>query len=129
MRQHLYRGKRVDNGEWIEGWVQPFTNGGYIGLDDRLCIVNGIYATDIYEVIPETVGEWTGLTDKNGKKIFEGYIVQGEAEEARGIVEWQQAECRYLINIRNGYDWLFMDDDEWRVIGNIHDDPELLEGK
>ena len=67
------------------------------------------------------------MKDKNDKRIFEGDIVQGEAEEARGIIEWQQTEARYLVNVRNGYEWLFMDDDEWRVIGNIHDNPELLE--
>lgn len=142
MRRHLYRGKRVDNGEWIEGDLTTktinFTDGK---TQESYYISRTEYgmSSDTYdceymsgfeeEVIPETVCEWTGKLDKNGKKIFEGDIVQGEAEEARGVVEWQHSECRYLISIRNGYDWLFMDDDEWRVIGNIHDNPELLEEK
>lgn len=70
-----------------------------------------------FNILHETIGQWVA-TDKNGKDVFEGDILQGEAEEAHGIVEWQQAECRYLVNIKNGYDWLFMDDDKWTVIGN-----------
>lgn len=118
MREILFRGKRVDNGEWVYGYfVKMLWEYIIIPLEDE---------NTVYPVVPETVGQYTGLTDKNGRKIFEGDIVQGEAEEARGIVEWQQAEGRYLVSVRNGYDLLCMDDDDWCAIGNIHDNPELL---
>ena len=126
MREILFRGKRVDNGEWVEGFYvnvpehykQEMSGKSYI-----VSINNGLFM----EVVHETVGEYTGLKDTDGSMIFEGDIVQGEAAEARGVIEWQQAEAGYLVNDRNGYEWLFMDDDGWRVIGNIHDNPELLE--
>lgn len=135
MREILFRGKRVDNGEWVYGSYSfaPRRKGAFgqiiSDLDKERHYIVSKTNYEYWEVCPETVGEYTGLTDKNGKKIFEGDIVQGEAEEARGIIEWQQTEARYLVNVRNGYEWLFMDDDEWRVIGNIHDNPELLEVK
>lgn len=141
MRECLYCGKRVDNGEWVEGWLQPFTRDGYIGMSDRLCIINGIEAKDIYEVFPKTVSEYTGLIDKNGKKIFEGHICT-DGENIYEIIFdkyqfsvkviktplyfikkgdifplWQFDNCK-----RNGYRQL-------EIVGNIHDNPELLERK
>lgn len=138
MREILYRGKRVDNGEWVEGWLQPFTQGGYIGLSDRLCIVNGMQSNDIYEVFPETVGEYTGLTDKNGKKIFEGYIVKVEYFSdwcenfvvGNGVIVWDLSLASFFIEIKGDILSLSLScHAEIEIIGNIHDSPELLEEK
>lgn len=137
MREILFRGKRVDNGEWVYGFYfqkqNPLSS-------DGLPITHHI--SDIppfgYEVIPETVGQFTGLYDKNGKKIFEGdYIVCRKAIVDNFVdtfIEMGYVEMKYGafgLHRKQGYyrpfkDWL--EDYEYEVIGNIHDNPELLKG-
>lgn len=76
MREILFRGKRKDNGERVDGYYCVFNGVShriYTGYAETDC---GEYYPDCYEVIPETVGQCTELTDKNGKKIFEGDVVQ-----------------------------------------------------
>ena len=114
MREILYRGKgdtRFNSGGWVYG--VPIKD--YEG-DWQLC-------TDCTKitVLPETIGEYTGLTDKNGKKIFEGDIVESP-NGTRGVVEWHRETCAFLVNI--GDDWQTMDDCPYEVVGNIYDKGE-----
>ena len=112
MREILFRGKRTDTGEWVEGFYIPLKDGGNP-------IEHYIYGKA--KVIPETVGQYVGK-DKNGNRIFEGDIV----EEKCGAFTH-----RYTVIYDRGLYFPFADDlccDEVVVLGNIHDNPELLEG-
>ena len=133
MREILFRGKRIDNGEWIEGYLYRLSE----KLNPFIMIKNkGGMA---FEVIPETVGQYTGLTDKNGTKIFEGdYIVCSQAIEGNFIdehIEMGYVEMKhgaFGLHRKQGYyrpfkDWL--EDYEYEVVGNIHDNPVLLGGE
>lgn len=152
MREVLFRGKRVDNGEWTYGyyvkadhhwhehgihkdWIicTAAANGGWFVLHEK------------HAVIPSTIGQYTGLKDKNGKRIFEGDIFPIEDEIIAIVIftdggfrleewgfrgtftesgydecgNWGKIECEPI-------DWYIVHHVE--VIGNIHDNPELLGG-
>ena len=150
MREILFRGKYVDAGEWVEGCLlhDSEQNESYIAEHFEYNTVS------IREVIPETVGQYTGLTDKNGKKIFEGDIIKF----CRYACDWMDKE-EYDIEISvvefengcfvldktyssDGYnelscvygeishiDGTYEDCAIFEVIGNIHDNGELLGDK
>ena len=138
MREILFRGKRKDNGEWVEGHYAKPTH--YLSEEE----IHVIFPLDLTlfpysefssyeEIIPETVGQFTGLTDKNGKKIFEGDILslggdplphwhdEGDIVEVRykgcafDPLDDYDSDCGTAVVARL-----------CEVIGNIHDNPELL---
>ena len=116
----LYRGKRKDNGEWETGSlvvIRPDCSDQQTFIADKM---TGYHTL----VLPETVGQFTGLTDKNGVKIFEGDIVR--YEDDIGYVIYNGDDARFLVDSPNMY--ISMDySNEFEVIGNIHDNPELLQ--
>ena len=148
--KNLYRGKRVDNDEWVEGdlihrqiWRRTLA---IIRVSD-----DGFEHYEEYEVIPESVGQFTGLTDKNGKKIFEGNILKIISSVKGGIIDDTRAfesvkredyavvlwDCKtggYKLKVYHKGKYkriskfavghLFVYNAE--VIGNIYDNPELL---
>lgn len=139
MREIVFRGKRKDNGKWIEGYyfkkLNPHTEDGF-----PLC--HGIADLPPFgaEVIPETVGQFTGLVDRNSKRIFEGDIILFEDEspsnyEYHDCTEMRCGEMKfgdgqfYLTNrIAVEMDDLIYDEKlDGVIVGNIHDNPELLE--
>lgn len=166
MREILFRGKRIDNGEWVYGnhlfddvsgkhYIVPFgniTESEKVG-QDGCCYCVG------FEVISSTVEQYTGLTDKNGAKIFEGDIIRyADYDEYRCYIEsldcaeenvsmdfgqmWTVDKVVYGIKI--GYPAFDLNSHDfesnglsvlnesgqyyYEVIGNIHDNPELLDG-
>lgn len=135
MREPLYRGKQADNNEWICGGVVHQTD-CYGMKVDRWYIIDGTETNDYdigepIRVIPETIGQYTGLTDKNGKQIFEGDIVLYNGEKHLVVFETRGGTGYFGIKIDHIETWNFclsVPAKLMEVIGNIHDNPELVEG-
>ena len=126
-----FRGKRVDNGEWVVGYYWSNDLGNHFIRQ----IIDGEYnyvCTD-YEVDPEIVGQYTGLKDKNGVEICEGDIVTAHAQAYRAIGEVRsRIDGLWLLYpaYQHGKLWGLSPNPKGQtkveVIGNIHDNPELL---
>lgn len=149
MREILFRGKGLNTGKWIEGFYvyhinrTPSPIGDELRLDDEEHLIvkdafsdwNMPRGIDCYHVDPKTVGQYTGLKDRNGKGIFDGDIVEcwGEGVKAQGAVQqrqdglwiiypaWQKSIMWGLCPNEYGHTSV-------EVIGNIHDNPELING-
>lgn len=135
-REILFRGKDR-KGRWIEGYFCPCSFGRF---PCKPAIVSAEKleqgAWEPVEVDPETVGQYTGLTDKNGKKIFEGDIVEGldfTAEDGGyGVVTFDDGAFEVVGSCDNNIVGTFHENyygKDFEVIGNIHDNPELLKGE
>ena len=111
MREILFRGKRADNGEWAYGYYVAFPNGQHIIVGDSYC--NYVY------VQPETVGQYTGMKDATGKRIFEGDILANEKKIA-AIAEYCTTMFR-LRRVDDNYTMTWGATKHLKVIGNIHD--------
>lgn len=118
MREILFRGKLKSNDEWSFGNLNVSLRGTVIITPDETPI--GKYG----QVIPETVGQYTGLTDKNGKKIFEGDIVKYKNSSPCQIAYIDSQFVMMWKNFYRNFERVY--DDEVEVIGNIYDNSELL---
>ena len=120
MREILFRGKRTDFNRWIEGYLYRLSE----KLNPFIMIKN--QGGTAFEVIPESISQFTGLTDKNGKKIFEGDIVKCISSDFVG----RPKTDTITVNDMTDYNTLVYLNcsNEIEVIGNIHDNPELLKG-
>lgn len=139
MREILFKAKRKDNGEWIEG-LPSYGPDGKITELECLKKIPGedIPEIEYIEIDPETLCQYTGLKDKNGERIFEGDIVRNKQGELRKVEYWPSM-CRFVLVTDIGtWDGMEVDYDtdydtqqlvcsELEVIGNIFDNPELIE--
>ncbi len=144
-REIKFRGKREDNGEWVcSGNIIHFNEGNefYIPVQNSKCICTHDENENIieikasqgrfYKVIPETVGQYTGLIDRNGTKIFEGdilkYHVQSDVLINTGVVNWDSKNARWALQLNTMNPCFYLHKPETvEVIGNIYDNHELLE--
>ncbi len=153
-REILFRGKRKDNGDWVEGFYEPYKNkeGCFIGEHET----NFTLIPKLHAVYSETVGQYTGLCDKNGTKIFEGDILQLN-DNPKDIVkvvfgEFSVIDFETEIAVESVIGWhcegiivtpldevapfcypfpltdYYINRCNAKVIGNIHDNPGLLKG-
>lgn len=131
-REILFRGKRVDNEEWVEGDLRQDKdlNTVYI-FGWNYSVDEGGLQREAFEymVKPETVGQYTGLTDRNGKRIFEGDIIKGK-EKATYAIRYSDATASFYAKAALPQRMLpcmtIGTMKYYAVIGNIHDNPELL---
>ena len=143
-REILFRGKRADNGEWMEGYYAIIGKRKVIiAYPEMFYDENGkeVYANEIKDVDFETICRYTGLTDRNGRKIFEGDIVN--CREKRGAafwrckVQWNETRVRFdVITVDCAFPMCLdgcgrdipIEGSDYEVVGNIFDNPELMEG-
>ncbi|WP_341776701.1 YopX family protein [Listeria monocytogenes] len=130
MRAIGFRGKRIDNREWVYGNLMQFEDSAtFIFADERKGASTLTYAHFIINNMPaideKTIDQYTGLKDKNGKKIFEGDVGWDEHNECYGVVKFEEGKFLYV--------WENIAEDLWEVAdgieicGNIHENLELLE--
>lgn len=124
MREILFRGKRKDNGEWVEGF--------YCGGNERNTLHPAIFiylpdkqSYDYQDIDINTLGQFTGMTDKNGKKVFEGDILKGLY--SNGNAEVKMINGSWVGYAGKGWTDIGYVAERVEVIGNVHDNPELLQ--
>lgn len=123
-----FRGKRIDGGCWVYGnyiKVTPYKNND----GHKICSQD---TWDMIDVIPETVGQFTNMSDKNGKEIYEGDIVLSGMDShdewipSNAIIKWDAEWAMFVQYLVDGRGEQMMDVPT-EIIGNIHDNPELME--
>ena len=148
MREVLFRGKEVADGKWIEGFYSAEEYNPYSGEVEHIPRIQIIGKCVSLGVIPETVGQYTGLTDKNGVKIFEGDILDVSSDVAYGgvavhrlgyfVVEFHNGcfmksalddpQLSFFDNAKRKGLYHFISTDIHKIVGNIHDNPDILKG-
>ena len=132
IRKIVFRAKRTDSGEWVYGSLIQFTDGDCIIVPEQ----ENLAFREEYEVCPDTVGQYTGLKDRDGTEIYEGDLLGSKGK----VIGWVKGGVRgycydvvYINHPAGECDWPLYSTvkadypEQIEVIGNIHDNPELLE--
>lgn len=128
--RYLFRAKRIDNGEWVEGYLITDEQ------DEKKCFIAYIFGTDedgqphdvdSALVDPQTICQCTGLKDKNGKLIWENDIVKINNSKVNTLIAFRDFEIICTIPNEKYYKHRLEYDTEYEVVGNVFDNPELLE--
>ena len=131
MREILFRGKRKGIGEWVYGYYAYCTDGCEFSHRIHTTFAETYGGENLspvwFEVIPETVGQYTGLTDKNGKKVFTGDIVKAFGKNYQCVFDEYNFEYEFG-NPKESFGLACVYNKDVEMIGNIHDNPELLKG-
>lgn len=146
MREIKFRGRRISDGEWVYGDLLHIV-GGYVIyhgsqtesqlVEDRPNVAIELYMDEVSPVLPETVGQYTGLHDEDGREIYEGDILMcvGQRIDNKGRKYFRKVSFKngsFCMNVPeyniDSYLHNHMENGElpWEVVGNIHDKPELL---
>lgn len=135
MREILFRGKQINNSRWVEGDLlrlkfYPNDSEHSLVFTESVEYPRSKFS-GAFEVVPETVGQYTGLKDKNGKRIFEGDILRGYnfLHENRTVYQVTFEDGCFYYCDEDGVTWHNSHIENVELIGNIHDNPELLEVK
>lgn len=140
MREILFRGKRLDDGEWIFGYYAKLPHPSTAFLKDYIVEVkfDEEYVVDDIEYIlvdPNTVGQFTGLKDKNSVEIYEGDIIRADDLEGKVIFNEQKGtfSCIFIEESDDEYhqiyeieeEFLYLEIEKFEIVGNIHDNKEI----
>ena len=134
MREILFRAKRIDNGEWVEGYYLKTTLGKDIEPSDVIFVpfkINRSGQWGWIKVLPETLCQFTGMVDKNGRRIWENDIIKHEISDTIGVVKWYQEDyVGWCVDDIVIDEQQFTDEmwNECEVIGNVFGNPELMKG-
>jgi len=143
MREILFRGKRTDNGEWVQGYICRY---GWIGKEKDYIIPDYTSALYTAEIDPKTISQYTGLTDKYDKKIFEGDIINVTPDTTNRLMEvrWNEETLSWELtdvgtpafeinHIFNTIDLAELEVESCYgerisfIVGNVYDNPEMME--
>lgn len=121
-----FRGKRLTDGKWIYG--DFFRNRGLAFITTDEIVENPLASWQDYNVDPDTVGQFTGIYDRKGSEIYEGDIVRTSvSKNGIALVEWHCEHAAFVVHMKGSDQWYHLYKG-YEKIGNIHDNPSLLEG-
>ena len=135
MREILFKAKRIDNGEWVEGYYTECGGKAFVGID--ISSMFEIFCAPVikwFRVNPKTLCQFTGLCDKNGKRIWENDILMAHLDESYPedatyeTIEWGMSG--WVTREAGSTDRQYLDKfdlEHFEVVGNIFDNPELLQ--